>query len=211
MKKENIKSPAIVFDFGGVLMDWNPYYLYRKYLGDDPQATERFLKEVGFREWNVKHDQGLPISEGVTQLSARFPAYHELIRAYDVRYEETLSGPIQATVDILQMLKEAEYPLYGLSNWPAEKFGLVQQKYPFFSWFEDIVISGEVKMIKPDAEIFQYLLKKIGRSAGDCLFIDDSPANIAAASKLGFLTIHFQSPEKLKTELNQMGLLETSD
>jgi 2-haloacid dehalogenase len=199
---------AVVFDFGGVLVDWNPHHLYRKFFGADPERTDRFLNEIGFSEWNQQLDKGRPFAEGVAELAQRFPAYQELIRAFDQRWEETLAGPIKPTVDILRTLKESGRPLYGLSNWSAEKFAIIRHKYDFFEWFKFIVLSGEEKLIKPDPRIFEILLRKSGRTAGDCLFVDDSATNIAAARKLGFETVHFQSPAQLQTELAVRGLID---
>lgn len=197
---------AIVFDFGGVLIDWNPYYLYRHLLGEDPEATKRFMKEVDFSIWNQENDRGRTLAEGVEELALRFPQYRDLIIAYDRRYLETVGGCIQPVVDILRTLKEQGYPLYGLSNWPAEKFALVRKIYPFFDWFADIVISGEVKLIKPGREIFELLLQRIGRPACDCIYIDDHELNITTAKQLGFRTIHYTSPEQLRTNLHKLGV-----
>lgn len=194
-------KPVFVFDLGNVLIDWDPRYLYRKLFGGDLQAMENFLREVRFFEWNLEQDAGRPFKEAVAEMCDRFPQYCELIRAYDQRYEESLGGPIWPTVEILRELKDVGYPLYALSNWPAEKYHQVRHKFPFFDWFDDIVISGEVRLAKPDARIFELLLTRIGRQAGECLFIDDSPKNIAVAQSLGFQTIHFQSPEQLRQEL----------
>jgi 2-haloacid dehalogenase len=206
------KIMALVFDFGGVLMDWSPHYLYQQFFDADPVKVDRFLKEIGFAEWNQQFDQGFPFSEGINQLIKRFPVYRELIQAYDERWEETLAGPIQPTVDILRQLKaradQAEFSLYGLTNWSAEKFAAIRQQYEFFNWFQTIVVSGEEKLIKPDPRIYRALLQKSGRLAAECLFVDDSAANIAAAQSLGFDTIHFQSPKQLRMELSQRGLLE---
>ncbi len=126
-------KPAIVFDFGGVLVDWNSHYLYRKLLNGDDAAIDRFLTEIGFTEWNLHQDKGRSFADGVAVLSAQFPQYADLIRAYDERWQESLSGPIAGTVEILRSLKEAHYPLYGLSNWALEKFNLVRHQYEFFS------------------------------------------------------------------------------
>lgn len=194
-------QPAIVFDFGGVLMDWNPRYLYRKLFNHDEQAMERFLVEVGFFEWNQQQDAGRPFSEAVAELSARHPQYCDLIRAYDERYEESLSGPIMETVDILRQLHSSGFSLYGLSNWPAEKFQGVRARYDFFRWFDGIVLSGEVRITKPDPRIFHLLLEQIGRPAQECLLIDDSIHNIATAQALGFQTILFHSPQELEKQL----------
>lgn len=202
-----IANPAVVFDFGGVLMDWDPRYLYRRYFGDDREAMEGFFTEVGFAEWNRLFDAGRPFAEGITELARRFPARRELIRAYDERWEETLAGPIRPTVAILGDLRRAGHKLYALSNWSAEKFGLVRSKHEFFSWFDEIVISGEVGLIKPDRRIFEALLARIGRAASECLFVDDAESNIAAAQDMGFRTIHFRSPDQLRMELTRSGLL----
>jgi 2-haloacid dehalogenase len=204
------QRPALVFDLGGVLIDWDPYYLYSQILGEDRQAVERFLKTVDFFEWNLEQDRGRSMAEGTAELAARFPEYSELIRAYDERYLEAIGGAIQPVVEILGALKETGYRLYGLSNWPAEKFALVRPLYPFFKWFDDLVISGEVGLIKPDPAIFHLLLERVGRPATECLFIDDHERNIRAAMELGFQAILYQSPQQLEAELRRMGIINGS-
>lgn len=202
-----IHSPAIIFDFGGVLVDWNPRYLYRKLMPGDEPGMERFLVETDFAGWNHRMDAGRPFSEGVADLCTRFPHYCRLIRAYDDRFLETLGGPIPGTVEILHRLYTTGLPLYGLSNWSAEKFRLVRQHYEFFNWLQDMVISGEVGMAKPDPRIFKAALAMVDRPAGECLFIDDMPANIETARSLGFQVIHFENPAQLERELVGRGLL----
>lgn len=199
-------APAIVFDFGGVLMDWNPHYLFDKLMDNDPVAVDQFLSEVGFFEWNEEFDRGRPYVEGVAMLSDRFPQYADLIHAYDERYLETVRGCNQPVVDILTSLKEGNYPLFGLSNWSFEKFTQVRKKYPFFDLFDDMVISGLVKCIKPGPEIFGILLQRTSRAAGDCIFIDDHKPNIDAARDLGFQTILFKSAVQLKSDLAEHGI-----
>lgn len=206
-QQPNSLTPAIVFDFGGVLFDWNPYYLYKKMFADDTQAIERFMIEVGFSEWNTQQDKGRPFAEAVAELSAQFPHYEPYIRAYHERWEEFMGGQIEETVVLLKALKEAGYPLYALSNWSAETFGRIRHQYEFLNWFETIVLSGNLKLIKPDPQIFNVFLSMIGRQPQECLFIDDSKANIESASRLGFQTIWFQSPEQLREELAGRGLL----
>ena len=201
------RAPAIVFDFGGVLIDWNPRYLYQKLFADDPEAMEQFLAEIGFNEWNLEQDRGRAFAVAVSELSTRFPHYADFIRAYDERWEESIGGAIEPTVALLRALKQAGYALFGLSNWSAETFPRIRRQYPFFDWFDAIVLSGEVRLIKPDPLIFKLLLEKIGRAADDCLYIDDSPANVDVARQLGFQTIHFTSPEQLASELIGRGLL----
>jgi 2-haloacid dehalogenase len=203
----NTCPAAIIFDFGGVLLDWNPRYLYRKLFPNDEQGMEHFLAEIGFDEWNHLQDAGRPFSVAITELCARYPQYCDLIRAYDERFLESLKGAIPGSVDILHCLRAVGFSLFGLSNWPAEKFSLVRAGYEFLGWFQGIVISGEVGIAKPDPRIFQVLLVQIDRPASECLLIDDSPANIAAAQALGFQTIHFLNPPQLANELARRGIL----
>jgi 2-haloacid dehalogenase len=197
---------AIIFDFGGVLFDWNPHYLYLKFFNGNSQAVDEFLSEIHFAEWNLLQDEGRPFSVAVEEHCARFPQYCELIRAYDTHWEESLRGPIAGSVEILHSLREAGYALYALSNWSEEKFVLIRPRYGFLEWFKSIIVSGRVGMAKPDPQIFDLTFKEIGYAPGECLVIDDSPQNIQAAQQLGCLTIHFQSPLQLKTELQRLGI-----
>jgi len=210
MTPENNHNTAVVFDFGGVLIGWDPFLLYGPHFNGDRAAMQRFLDEIGFAEWNALQDAGRPFAEGEAELTARFPQHAALIRAYRERFEETIAGPIQGSVEILRALKQQGRTLYGLSNWAAETFQRIQPNYPFLELLETIVLSGEVGLIKPDPRIFQLLLERTGRRAGDCLLIDDAPANIAAAAALGFQTIRFESPEQLRQELVQRGLLSSN-
>jgi 2-haloacid dehalogenase len=200
-------STALVFDFGGVLMDWNPRYLYRKLFNGDAQALERFLADVRFVDWNLEQDKGRPFAQAVAELSREFPQYADLIRAYDERWEESIVGPIQPMVDLLHALNQAGYPLYGLSNWSAEKFPIARSKYAFFDWFAFILVSGDVGVVKPDARIYRVFLEQVGRPAGECLFIDDSPANVAAAEALGFQAVRYESAAQVRRQLAELGLL----
>jgi 2-haloacid dehalogenase len=205
----SLKQPrlAVVFDFGGVLIEWNPLLVYKKYFHDDENAIRAFMEEVGFAEWNLQQDMGRPFAAAVEELSSRFPQYADLIQAYDKEWEASIAGPIQPTVGILYELKEAGYPLYGLSNWSEEKFQLVRPKYTFFDWFDDVLVSGEVKLVKPDPRIYTVFLERIGRSPAECLFVDDSQENIRVSSEMGFSTIRFRSPQQLRDELRSRSLL----
>jgi len=207
METTRYTQTSIVFDFGGVLMDWNPHYLYDGLLNGDRAAVDRFLCEVDFYAWNLIQDKGRPFSVAVSELSQRFPQYAALIRAFDDRWEETLKGPIPETVNILQGLKENGLPLFALSNWSVEKFQLIRPRFTFLDWFQKIVLSGEARMAKPDECFFTYFLEKTGLKAEGCLFIDDSPVNIAAGIRMGFRTILFESPQQLETDLRRLGLL----
>ena len=206
MIKQTDHQPTIVFDFGGVLLDWNPRHLYRKIFHGDEKAMERFLDEIHFMEWNLQQDAGRPFAEAVEIHCQQFPDYCDLIRAYHKRWEESIAGPIQPVIKILSKLKGSGYPLVGLSNWSDETFQTVRYKYEFLDWFDDIIISGAVKLVKPDPRIFELLLHRINRPAETCVLIDDSHANIDVARQLGMQTIHFQSAEQLVGELNDLGI-----
>lgn len=192
---------AIVFDFGNVLLEWNPRYVYQRFFPNDPEAMERFLEEVNFMDWNALQDKGRSFTEGVAVLSREFPQYADLIQAYQNNWTDSLGESLDGTVQILQELKQAGYPVYGLSNWSAETFPHARKKHQFFDLLDDMVISGEVGHVKPHPEIFQILLERIGRPAHECLFIDDALANIQQARALGFATVHFESPEHLRAHL----------
>lgn len=203
----NREIKAIIFDFGNVLLDWNPRYVYQRFFPDDSDAMERFLREVNFMDWNLLQDKGRPFAEGVAILARQFPHYLHLIQAYHDHWIESVGGAIAGTVSILIQLKQAGYKVYGLSNWSAETFPHVRQKHDFFDLLDDMVISGEVGHLKPDSEIFQILLQRIGRRAQECLFIDDALANIQQAQRMGFVTVHFESPEQLQAALHQQNIL----
>ena len=198
---------AIIFDFGGVLINWDPRKLFNKYFGNNRQAIDNFLTEINFSAWNLSQDEGYPFARAVMELSKRFPQYAHLIRAYDEEWEESITGVIPETVEILHRLKTAGYRLYGLTNWSAEKFSIVKNKYKAFNLFESIVVSGEVKLAKPNPAIFRLLLRKINRQPEECLLVDDSFQNIEAAQKMGFITHQFTSAARLEEELQQSGIL----
>jgi 2-haloacid dehalogenase len=198
---------AIVFDLGGVLIDWDPRYLYRKLFNGDEAAMERFLAEVCNSGWNAKQDEGRSFAEAIEQLLPNHPEQRELIQAYFDRWPEMLAGAVEGTVEILAELKRAGHPLYALSNWSAETYPHARRRFEFLSWFDHVVISGEIRLVKPRCEIFDHLLEKIGRRAGECVFIDDSIANVNAAIDAGFDAIHFRSPQQLRDELIRRKIL----
>ncbi|MBI5932216.1 MAG: HAD family phosphatase [Chloroflexi bacterium] len=197
---------AIIFDFGGVLIEWDPRNLYRQCF-QTPEQMERFLTDVNFSQWNLQFDKGVPFAEGIAELSAQFPHYATYIHALGTRWEETLGDSIRGAVDILRELQRAGYPLYALSNWSAETFPIARRKFDFFDAFREIVLSGEVKMIKPERGIFELMLQKIGRPAHECLFIDDAQANVEAARALGITSILFHSPDELEMDLKALKIL----
>lgn len=197
---------AIIFDYGNVLLEWNPKFVYDRYFPNDPEGMERFFKEVNFADWNSQQDKGRPFKEGIAILSREFPHYSHLIQAYHDLWIDSVGGAIAGTVDILKRLKRAGYPVYGLSNWSAETFPYMRERHAFFDLFDDMVISGEVGHVKPEPEIFHILLDKIGKPAEECLFIDDSPTNIQQAKNIGFATVLFQSPQQLEASLRGFGI-----
>jgi 2-haloacid dehalogenase len=203
------KIHSIIFDFGGVLLDWNPHNLYRRFF-NTPQEIDQFLMEISFPEWNLQQDKGRPFAQGVAELSEKFPQYSNLIRAYREQWEESIVGPIDGSVAILRRLKNAGFSVYGLSNWSAETFPIAYKKYDFFKLFDGIVISGIVKVAKPDPAIFELILKMINRPSSECLLIDDSALNVTAAQRLGFAAIQFETPEKLELELQKNGIIMTT-
>ena len=203
-----METSTIVFDFGNVLIGWDPRRVYRDVLGSD-SAIDAFFDEVGFAEWNLEQDRGRSWSDAVTQLAARFPHRGELIRAFDAQWDQSITGPIEGTVRILEKLHATGYRLIGLTNWSSDKFAMTRPRYPMFDLFEEIIVSGDVRLVKPDPEIFRLMLRLIGSTASECLFIDDSAANITAAKSLGFRTIHFQEPAQLERELREQGMLKS--
>jgi len=205
MTNSNIK--AIIFDYGNVLIEWDPRYVYNRYFPNDSEGMENFLQEVDFMGWNAYQDKGRTFKEGVADLSAQFPHYSHLIQAYHDHWKDSIGTAYWETVEIMKQLKAKGYPLYGLSNWSAETFPYARAKYDFFNLLDGMVISGHVGHVKPEPEIYDIMLEKIDRPAQECLFIDDSLPNIKQANTMGFKTIHFTSPEQLKKELTQLGLL----
>jgi 2-haloacid dehalogenase len=198
---------VVVFDLGGVLIDWNPRYLYRKLFAGDEDAMEAFLSEVCTVEWNERQDAGRTFADAVTELLPRHADKVELIEAFGRRFDEMITGEIAGSVDILAALKRAGVPRYALSNWSAETFPPQRDRFPFLAWFDGVVISGEEGVIKPDPRIFRVLLERYRIAPHEAVFIDDNPANAAAAEALGMRGIHFQSPQVLRRELAALGLL----
>jgi 2-haloacid dehalogenase len=198
---------AVVFDLGGVLIDWNPRHLYRKLFRADERRMEWFLSEICSPAWNAEQDAGRSWHDAVETLSRQHPEHRDLIAAYDARWPEMLGGAIEGTVGILDELHGAGVRLAALSNWSAEKFPVALDRYDFLGWFETIVVSGEVGVAKPDRRIFRHLLDRTGFVPATSLFVDDVAANLAVADQLGFRTYLFRDPPALRSELEGLGLL----
>ncbi len=200
------KEKAIIFDLGGVLIDWDPRHLYRKILSDEAEI-EDFLTNICSPDWNARQDAGRPFKDGVALLARQWPEKQQLIEAYHTRWIEMIGGPIQGTVEIFKDLRAAGYPVYALTNWSSETFALVRHRYNFFEWFLGIVVSGEEKLIKPDHAIYHVLLDRYGLKPDETVFIDDSAANIEAAKGLGIDAIRFTTPEHLQEALMDRDIL----
>lgn len=204
MHKQNIDT--VVFDLGGVLIDWNPIYLYKK-IFDKEEEMNFFFQNICTSEWNEEQDAGRTLKEATQLLVSKFPEYSSYIEAYYGRWEEMLGGPIEKTVEILASIKKsAKYKLYALTNWSDETFSVAWNRFEFLHWFEGIVVSGREKTRKPFPEIYQILIKRYSINPGSAVFIDDNIRNILAAKEAGLNTIHFISPLQLKEELRAFGL-----
>ena len=198
---------AVVFDFGGVLIDWNPRYLYRSLFAGREADMEYFLAEICNQHWNEQQDRGRPFADAVADLTARHPDWAALIAAYDKRWPEMLAGSIDGAVAVLRDLKASGCPLYGLTNWSAEKFPLARDRFAFLDLFDGIVVSGEVGLKKPEPAIFELLCQRFDLVPAATVFIDDSQTNVAAAAGLGFQALHYQSPGALRAGLIAIGVL----
>ncbi len=199
-------TQAVIFDIGTVLIDWNPKHLYSKLLPDEA-AIDAFLREIGFDEWNRALDAGGRWDPAIAELTARYPHRKALIEAAHLRWHEMLPGAIDESVAILERLSEKGVPLYAITNYSSEKWAETRARFPFFGHFRDIVVSGDEKLLKPDAAIYRLCLERNALKAEDCLFIDDSPKNVAGAAAVGIETILFETPEKLAEDLTARGFL----
>ncbi len=198
---------TIIFDLGGVLIDWNPRYLYRKIFKTEEEVTW-FLENICTSEWNDEQDGGRSFEEATAMLVARHPEWREPIEAWYGRWQETINGSVTGTVDILKEIRAVDkYRLYALTNWSAETFPWALDNFEFLHWFEGIVVSGIEKCKKPERQIFDILTSRYRFEPHHSLFIDDNEKNIRAAAELGFGTIRFTSPEALREELNSRGIL----
>ncbi|MBM3532391.1 MAG: HAD family phosphatase [Alphaproteobacteria bacterium] len=197
---------VVIFDLGGVLLDWNPRYLYRKLIPEEA-ACERFLAEVCHPAWNVEQDGGRSFAEAEAEAIARHPDKADLIRAWLRRFDEMIPTAIQGTVDILERLHASGVPLYALTNFSRETFPPTKGRFPFFSRFRGIVVSGDERMLKPEARIYQLLCSRYGVRPEDAVFIDDSQKNAEGAGAIGIHGIHFRAPAQLEEELRSLGFL----
>lgn len=196
----------IIFDFGGVVMDWNPRYFFKDYFNDD-EKMEYFLKNITTDEWNIEQDRGRTLAEGTAIQVANFPEWEKEIRAYYDNWTTMLKSEIADNVAVLRKLEHSEYELFGLTNWSAETFPYAVKNYDFFSIFKGkIVVSGTEKLIKPNPEIWHVLLNRYQIKAEESVFIDDNFKNIEVAKSLGFICIHIKEDTDLEKELKDLGI-----
>ncbi|SIS88150.1 2-haloacid dehalogenase [Kaistella chaponensis] len=196
----------IIFDFGGVVMDWNPRYFFKDYFNDD-EKMEYFLKNITTDEWNIEQDRGRTLAEGTAVQVANFPEWEKEIRAYYDNWTTMLKSEIADNVAVLRKLEYSEYELFGLTNWSAETFPYALENYDFFSIFKGkIVVSGTEKLIKPNPEIWHVLLNRYQIKAEESVFIDDNFKNIEVAKSLGFICIHIKEDTDLEKELRDLGI-----
>jgi len=203
----NRSTDTIIFDLGGVLIDWNPMYVFGNYF-DSQEKLDYFFAHVCSSDWNEEQDAGRAIKESTEERIKLFPEWEKPIRDYYGRWTEMLGGPIQETVDIFRNLKQQEgLNFYALTNWSAETFPIALERYDFLHWFDGRVVSGEEKMRKPFPEFYKVLLDRYKVPASAALFIDDNLRNVEAAEKLGIKSIHFRSSQQLNDDLKQLQIL----
>ena len=200
------RRSVVIFDLGGVLLDWNPRYLYRKLIADEV-ACEQFLTEVCHPDWNVRQDAGRSFADAEAEAIARHPDKADLIRAWLRRFDEMIPTAIPGTVDILERLHARGTPLYALTNLSGETFRPTRARFQFFQRFRGIVVSGDEKMLKPEERIYRLLCDRYGVDPKEAVFIDDSLKNAEGASAIGIHGIHFRGPGVLERDLAEIGLL----
>lgn len=200
----------VIFDIGAVLIDWNPRYYYHQMTKDEAKV-EKFLTEVCNFEWNHKLDLGRPWDDARAEVMAKYPEFEEMIDAYWHNWPEMISSPIHESVDILMDIKKRGFPVYALSNWNDITFQVALQEFPFLRLFDGRIVSGEVKLAKPDPRIYQLLLDTYNLNPRESLFIDDRLDNVESARALGIEAVQFISPRQLEQDLIQYGVIPSGD
>jgi 2-haloacid dehalogenase len=197
---------SVVFDVGRVLVQWDMRHLFAKLIAD-PAELDWFLTHVVTPEWHFQHDAGRPLAEMVPELQAQFPAYAAHIDAYAKRFNETIPGPVPGSFEIVEDMAAHGVPLFAITNFGAEFWAMFRPTQPIFNHFRDIVVSGEEKLVKPDAAIYQLARKRFDLRLGEAIFIDDSLPNVLAARENGFVGHHFVDAETLRADLVRLGIL----
>ncbi|WPP48500.1 HAD family hydrolase [Catalinimonas niigatensis] len=200
------KIHTVIFDLGGVLIDWNPKYLYSKVFSDEKEI-DFFLKEICHSEWNRAQDGGRSFADASHERITAYPKYEQAIRCYFDRWEEMLGGAIEENVEILcQLHQQKNVDLYAITNWSHETFPIALNKYDFLHYFKDIVVSGTEKLLKPEEAIYRLLLKRNSLTPEHCVFIDDVLENVEGAQNMGMSGIHLSAETDLAAELKKLGI-----
>lgn len=197
--------PTVVFDLGGVLIDWNPRHLYRQLIADEAER-ERFLSEICTTEWHRKHDAGRPFADGVAELVAEHPEHRELIEAWHHRFHDMVPGPLLDTVDLLADVVALGDPVYALTNWSAEAWPAAKARFDFIDWFAGVVVSGEEGVLKPDPAIYDCLVERYDLDPSRTVFIDDWDVNVDGARAAGLQAVQFTTAEALRADLRSLGV-----
>ena len=197
----------IIFDFGGVLIDWNPLHLYNRYFLGDEAKARWFIDNICTMDWNVQMDAGKPFADGIRELTALHPEWADAIAAYRARWQEMIGGPIPGMTDVVHQLKDAGYHVFGLSNWSWETLSTIIDDYPVIKELEGVVISGLEYVIKPQPEIYRLLLERYRLKADECVFIDDNLANVQGAEAVGIHGLLFTGLEMLKEEFKKLHIM----
>ncbi len=202
------KIDTVIFDLGGVLVDWRPEYLYRKVFNGNEKKVQWFLSKICTSSWNAEQDGGRTIEEAENIKIAEFPEHEDLIRLYYNQWHQMFSGPIEENVTLFKSLKASgNYKIYALTNWSAERWDKALQLFPFFNYFDGVVVSGQEKMRKPSLEIYELILNRFQISPEKAIFIDDNEENVTAAKTLKIHGIHYKSPQQLLKNLQSCQLI----
>ena len=199
-------AQAVVWDFGNVIVRWDPRTLYSK-IFPDPVERERFLAEVCTLEWHAAHDHGVSFAQNRAPLLEAFPHYEAQIHAWERRWGEMFTGPIAETESAMHALADRGVPQFGLSNISHETLASTKAISPAFAHLKDVVASGEVKLMKPDPAIFRLACERFGYAPGDLLFFDDGLKNVEAARAEGWDVHHVTDPAAIRPALEARGLL----
>jgi 2-haloacid dehalogenase len=201
---------AVVFDIGGVLLDWDPRHLYRQ-LFDDPAEMADFLGRICTPRWHLSHDLGADTYESCRELARTHPDHEHMIMAWAERSEEMIGGQLDAAVEVLAELKAGGVRCLALSNMEPEKFLLRRSRFPFLEWFDGCVISGIEGVVKPDRRIFEILLCRYHLDPTATVFVDDMERNVEAARELGIVAFRYSTAERLRDDLRDLGLAVGAD
>ncbi|MFN9782675.1 MAG: HAD family hydrolase [Sphingobacteriales bacterium] len=197
---------TVIFDLGGVLIDWNPDYLY-KTIFDSEEEMKWFYDNICTLDWNEEQDAGRDLNEGTEILVKKFPEHEHNIRAYYSRWEEMLNGPIHDTVEIFKELKSSgSYQLLALTNWSHQTFPIALERFDFLHWFDGKVVSGEEKTRKPFLDIYEMVINRYHVDPASAVYIDDNARNLVPARELGMAAIHFKNSAQLKLDLKELGV-----